>query len=436
MVKKIKSLLTKDLLLILIMSGIFRLVYYSCLSITVTPDTLSYVDYQTNIFCGQINPFRTPVYPYFIKLIRVLFGQKYLYNNIVIAQCVISFLSIINVYYIAKILFKTRLVIILVSLLFGLMIPFINYDKLIMTESLSISFVILFTCYLINYYKKPTKSKAFLVSIFLFLLIMLRPSFVAFLPPFVLYWFISLYYNHNKKMALFGISGSFLVMLLILLYSSLNFKQNGFNGISTVSNINQLDNVINAKIFKAGGDPELIKSISDELTKPENAIVHWSLLETINKTYDPTRISKYIFHCIKNEPFSYFKNILNTVINISSESIFKNYAIEKKNIISSVFYRLCKCFYIFNFSFIYMFIIINVIYVSLNLRKIIKTKSFTFILIVIIIFHFLVSIVGAQADYGRLLMPVIPLCMFYLFILIDRFYFSINKKTFSSYQNI
>src|ERR1700744_2351464 len=106
--KQLLRILSADSFWILLISAIVRLIYYSTLLTTKQTDTASYLNYHANILKGQTEALRTPVYPYFIKLAGLFSSPQNLLNNVVIAQVIISFLSIFLFYKIARTLFKYR----------------------------------------------------------------------------------------------------------------------------------------------------------------------------------------------------------------------------------------------------------------------------------------------------------------------------------------
>src|ERR1700761_2918819 len=104
---QLRKTITHPLFNILLVSGIIRMLYYTILLPTTDTDTTSYLNYHANLIKGQTEALRTPVYPYFIKLISVFNTSGSLLNHIVFAQCVLSLLSVIIFYKAAQLLLKT-----------------------------------------------------------------------------------------------------------------------------------------------------------------------------------------------------------------------------------------------------------------------------------------------------------------------------------------
>src|ERR1700748_1363885 len=70
------TVICSPLFWILLVCAILRGIYYSVLLTTSAYDTAGYVNYKANILLGQTEALRTPVYPYFIKLIGFFDSSK------------------------------------------------------------------------------------------------------------------------------------------------------------------------------------------------------------------------------------------------------------------------------------------------------------------------------------------------------------------------
>ena len=100
------------LMSILIFALCYRLYYYHYLIDTLTIDSESYINYRSNILLGEVNSFRTPLYPYFIKFVS-LFSTKNLIRNISIAQSIVAYFSIVPFYRVVANLFTQKNIIVI-----------------------------------------------------------------------------------------------------------------------------------------------------------------------------------------------------------------------------------------------------------------------------------------------------------------------------------
>ena len=432
--KRITDILSSDLFWILLISGIIRLFYYSLLLNTQDTDSPSYLNYAPNVFLGQTDGSRTPVYPYFIKLIG-LFNQQHVVNNVIIAHCIISFLSNIIFYNTVCKVFKTRGIILITSFLYGLMLPIINFDKLIRTESLSVFSIIVLLALIVSYLKKPSTTKAILLSLYIFFEIMLRPSFIILLPVVITVWVFRYFsIKQERKMCLSGLVACAMVILLILGYCNLNKRNIGFNGISTVTNVNQLDILIYADMYQNGNDAELTEAIKDNLKQPQTLGGHWNLLINITTEYKPNRIAKFVSTCIKNQPGVYISHIYHTATGLETENIFTNYATHKHGAVVSLVQGIEKFVFYFTFNLLYLFLGASAILIFVEYIKRRVISWLKVILWLIIVAQIAVAIIGAQAEYQRLTITIIPCLIILLFSYIDRIYYSIDRQKINEYS--
>jgi len=427
-----RNIITSDLLWLLIACGVFRFIYYYCfLNTDWFPDSITYLNYTANILLGQVDVMRTPVYPYFIKLIK-LFGAEQLIQNIIFAQSIISFLTIIVFYKTICIIFKNRAVIIMASLIYGIMPTIINFDKCILTESLSISAIVIFLYFIVSYFKKRTILKASLFTLYVFFLVMLRPSFIFLLPLIIIFWVIRMmFYRKDWKMCLSGLAASFVCILLIWGYIQLNYMNNGFRGIALPSNINQLDNIINANMYEYGNDSEISETIKQNLSKSQRQY-NDSVKNILYMKYSLERISRFSNNCIKNQPSIFLKYTIVKTINLSQSKATTYYARVRGGLLSELVIAFSNIFSI-TFLFIYLLLFFDVIYIIVMWVKLKQAPWFKIILESIIIGQLAIAIIGAQGEYQRLSVSVLPYFIVLLFSYFDMLLYSTDKDKLSKY---
>jgi hypothetical protein len=418
--------ITSDLFWLLVCCGTFRLVFYLSYNIgDGSGDSETYWNYSANIFQGQVDILRTPVYPYFIKMIK-LFGNNSLIQNIIAVQAIISFLVIIIFYKIACFVFRNRAVILIATLIYGIMPSIINFDKCILTESLSIDATVVFMYFIISYLKRPAIWKAILFTLYIFLTIMLRPSFVILLPVMILFWILRiLFIKAEWKNCLSGIAASIVCVMLIFGYSRLNFVNNGYNGISVVSNINQLDVIINANMYLDGNDSEITESIKSNLTEPHGP--YNSMYNILIDKFSHDRIAQYLRSCVKNQPGVYIKDALKKMVTLSKSTTRAVYVSTKGGLSGRLLSPLSH-FLSINFLIIYVLIFFDFIYIVVRMIRTRQVHWFRIILLLIIATQLVTIIIGAQGEYKRLFVIVLPCVIILLFSYADMLVSSFNKK--------
>ncbi len=414
---QINRVLSDDLFWLFLVCFSLRLLFYSNYSNTDGwfPDTKSYLNHNSNILLGQIDVLRTPGYPYLIDFIR-LFGTEHLLYNIKLAQCIISFLTIIIFYRILTFILKNRRVVFFTTIVFSITPSISNLDVCVLTESLSLNAVVIFLYLIISYLKEPKYYKTAIIALYVFFLIMLRPSFIYLIILMLIFWILrALLYKSEWKLNLLGITTSIVSIFLIGGYSQLNYINNDFNGITAVSVRNQIQNIITYNIYENGNDPEITEAIKNGS----------------DFTYSYTRMSEFVQNCILNNPSIYIRKTLMKIIDLSQATTvimlakFKNGLLGIPNLISNLF----------SISFLNLYFIILLDFVYIIVRWI-KTKQISWLKLVLWLFiagQFATIIFGSFTEYQRLFVPVLPCIIIILFSYIDMVFSSIDPSKLSKY---
>lgn len=418
--KAVVQLISAPLLWVLLLSGIVRAVYYSVLQNTIAVDTASYLNYSANILIGETEGRRTPLYPYFIKLVGLL-GHQNLIDHVVSAQILLSFLSIVVFYKISRSVFKNQRVVFAASLLYGLMLPVINFDKVVITESLSVGFSLVFIYLMVCYLQKPTHVKAWIATLFVFIAIMLRPSFIYLLPLLIVFWCLRLIIcKQERKFSLSGLAALVVVVLLLSGYSALNKRHAGFNGISLVGNNNEMAVIVSAGIYHSGSDPEISAAlqynINLEKKYPDRHIPGINIMARFN----PDRVHQFIVNCIKNQPGAYLQHIGGKLLALHNANIFTNYADHE---LSPLAFRIEKIEYlVFNIPFMVLYVVI-VVDLMMFIASWIKRRNAPWLRIflwLIITGQLAVAMMAGYSEYQRLILAAIPVLMIVLFNYVDK----------------
>ena len=421
----IAKYISDDLFWLLIACGLFRLAFYlSFNNGDGSGDSDTYWNYSSNIFKAHIDILRTPIYPYLIKIVK-LFGISSFVQNIIVVQAITSFLAIIIFYKITGFLIQNRAVKLIASVVYGIMPSFINFDKCILTESLSISAIVLFLYFIISYLKRPAILKAVLFSLYIFVTIMLRPSFIILLPVIIMFWVLRmLVFKKEWRAGLSGLAASMVCVLLMMAYSGMNFSSNGYRGLSVVSSINQLDVIINANMFMDGNDPEISATIKGNLPEPHGP--YNSMYAILYPQYSHERIARFLRSCIKNQPGVYLKDALGRMANLGSSTTRAFYVTSKGGLTGRLLSPLSHFFSI-NFLIIYILLVIDFIYIIVQWIKARQILWFKIILFSIITTHLVTIILGAQGEYKRLFVIVLPCVIILMFSYVEMLIYSINE---------
>lgn len=383
-----------------------RLLVYSFYSdYTIYPDTESYINYEANILKGEVDKFRTPVYPNFIKFIDVFSENRLeLHTNITYVQEIISIISVVILYKTLKNIFKNQSVNCFATILYGCLPSIFTYNRVILTESLSISFFVIYFCLVLKYITKPTNSKTILIAFYTLILIMLRPSFIyliIMLP--ILFITIFICKKEYKKQALLGFGGLACIGIIILGYCYLNKVQNNIFAISNVTQINQLDTVIGMGIYNTGDkQDEGIINIINKRLDGYNSIWYRTTTNKIMEEYTPQQIDEYLSRCIKNNFSMYLNKTIEKIFTISTMPCNEIYLRAKT-------FKTIRP--IINFSVIYILLFVEFVHIVFKSIKDKKISLEQIIMFITISGQLATIILGAQAEYSRLFVTVIPIML-------------------------
>jgi len=359
-----------------------------------------------DILKGEIDELRSPVYPSILKFITTLSdNEDEWHKNITLFQEIVSIISVVVLYMTLKKEFKNQSVNYFVTMLYGCLPAIFTYNRVILTESLSISFFTMYFCIIIKYLKEPTNIKTICLGLFTLFLILLRPSFIYLTVLLtIIFVLIFIIKKENRKQALLGGVVLLGIICAILGYCYLNKKQNNIFAISNVTQINQLDTVIEMGIYDTGEkqDEGIVEIINQRLDGFEST---W-YRQTTNKImeeYTSDEIAGYLKRCIKNNFGTYLVKTIEKILIISLEPADVIYLEENGtfDIIKPMIY----------FIIIYLYILFEITYV---LVKIFKNKHIPLvqsIMLITILGQLATIILGAQAEYSRLFITALPIVM-------------------------
>ena len=412
-----KETLLLGILLLLIVIGVRVGVYHFVL----TKDYETFMDTQTYSYLEQynfekFNSFRTPVYPIFIRVIG-LFGDastEQLYTNVATAQELISLASVFICYLTMRKMTKNRIIQSIATLWYGCLPSIFHYNLCILTESLSISFMMIFFYTFVCYLQNKKIIQQILLAIETLFLILLRPSFLYLLIFFAIFWGISFFKEkENRKKVGIGVLTTVTVGIAILGYVKMNQIQNGIKGLSYVNVINQADIIIGMRLYGSyennPRDDEITKII-DEGVKEEKG-PWYSLKEKIPYA----DLEGYMKKCVKYNRKRYILANITKLLELGSNSVNTIVATGKpsqERIQTNDLITLSRVALPVTFAFCYFMIAVEMItFLWRRLRKEIWTmkEQIRFYAVILIGGMIAVTILGAQAEFQRLIAPILSI---------------------------
>jgi hypothetical protein len=443
------------LILIIILGLTIQLLYYLSIhqKVIMVSDSWTYLNGAKMMQKGfYIDVYRPPVYLLILLLFGTLMTWEKYYIGVILFQVFLSILDSILIYRISNIITNKKSIGLITALMVNLSMSIYGWNFMIMTESLSIFLVTLITFLAIKYFQSPEKAYSIPLIFTLIVAIFTKPFFL-FLPILLVIIYLIKYFlipdlkykAHFKEIALSLI----LIYGLVLIYSTINFLQNGYFGITSVSNVNCFGKVLQYQLEDKGSNIKLINDINNAYAStPKDNLISKYYLEPWNfigkygwEKNNYSEIGKYSSSIIKKEFLSYTtKSLLLTLKLMIFTDPFKDFIAINHLSYNELPSKVVKSVYNF-FSIIgeLYFILILVFLVFLSyiflLRIDLITKHFNLLIItLLIIYHYLVSAFFSYGDYCRLLAPCYVLLYFLIVNSITAFAGSFSRYLSNKYR--
>ena len=401
MKNKIISLLKEPIIYVVIFCIFCQVIIYSTVDkYTLTGDSGTYLEFDENIFKGEVDQERTPVYPYFIKIIKFIGGEENYIRNVVIAQEVLFIVTIILFYYSIKQITNNKIILSIFTIIFGICPYIVLWNTTILTEPLALFEMALLVFFTLKYLKKPNKILAGSIGILIFIMIMTRPSYIYLLPIYILFWILRFIFNKEElKDNLTGIISCAICGVLILGYCGLMKINHNVFSITGISYVNTFITALDSKSYKYADNKEMVAAIDKAFEEENNTQNVWTIWEKIKDNYTEEEKKEFANSSIKNDP-NYIKYLINKVFYVSTLDIGITY-VEMQNS-NSVYKSLGHVLLPINFAIVYVMIIIAVVYLVYNLIKNKEINWYVAFFTVLIVANIFTLIVGAPFEPERL----------------------------------
>lgn len=157
--EKIVAFLKESIIYILIFCiSIQVLIYNTIPEYITTNDSYTYtIEYHSNLLKGEVDPLRTPIYPYLTKIIEKIGGQENMFRNIALFQKILFILTIMLFYDTLKKITKNKIITSVLTIIFGICPFIIFWNIMILTEALAIFEIVLLSWITIKYFEKTNK---------------------------------------------------------------------------------------------------------------------------------------------------------------------------------------------------------------------------------------------------------------------------------------
>lgn len=379
--------------------------------IGTSPDTNSYIIAWDRISQGEIDMFRTPLYPAYLGILKSLFCAKHFMLAAIIGQFIVFFVSIYPFYHIAKRIIHSGEIAFFVTLFYAVSPGIFKWNCWILTESFAISGVVFLIYCSIRLYDKYTKKYAVISMILLISLLMLRPIFIYLLPVFIMFWTLVLLSQRRRKQAIAGLCGTSISTVILIIYMLIFANKYGIFAVSSVSIYNRWfyarqEGLINPDVIV---NPSLRTYVLNSYKTHGRIIVDthdedfyykiWTEIGEVTSIYGLKEVKDALDASDVSHPWLTFKN---TKEKLSTATQWSLFPLSKSPEYLSIGF--CG-----GIKFIYILLIIYGAFVGIQMLFLKKKIWLSLLFYILGVSNLTTAIIGAPNDWSRLIMPSVPI---------------------------
>lgn len=399
--KKNKSLIIPTLVIVAIIRIIF---YQETVAYIMHGDSYSYQLYNFNgLFSGVLQD-RVPIYPVIIKIFTIICNDLW-QRFLCIAQMILSFISIIYLYKLLRLIIKWENLVALITILYGGCIAVIGWDTSILTESIALSATVLFTYFIISYLKNNKLSHGLIAIILIFFMTFFRPSFIGFVAIVFGFFILKLLLEkENRKKDLICLGTSLITIIMILMYALVFYIQHGIFSITKATVRQDLYICMFQEFYKNSGDEQFINDVEESIKTQDT---QWNAMIKILEDYGDKRVQELVKISKKESGKQYNEYLINLINSVSNEyfDAYDEFCVDnttnaKANFIKGLMFM--------KFSTVYIVLILEAF---VSIYKWIKNRKPDWIYLGLFGFSFTIlftTFVGTNVEFMRTAICVVP----------------------------
>ncbi len=293
----------------------FRLFYYSNVEwgkwLTDSADLVNYDPHYDICMFG---------YPMLIRLVRVVTGDAFCVG-VAAVQAVVSTVSVWFMYRCLMMMTKeNKLLSLIITCFYACSPSILQWDMLIMTESLTISLTVFFIYFALKWLREYKKSDAVGFVLMAFLATIVKTAaFVYVGAIFILILLIILFKKEKRKAAVFLLGLNILLGLFDLGYAAYNYTQCGLFAMSSLSSRHKLVHALRSGTYLNYPDKELVEKI-DTIYRENDYIYGYvtttPVIELFGDTWQEQNKGTlaYAKACLRSDLPAYAKDLLVTAL--------------------------------------------------------------------------------------------------------------------------
>ena len=365
-------------------------------------DTPSYLSAWENWSQGKVDTFRTPLYPMFLGAIKSIAGKAWGWVAILI-QYAIFVLSVKYFHKMANMMLKDRTALI-VTVFYAIYPTFNSWGNLLLTDSLGLSMSVFFIYASLKVIMNGSIRHTYIATLMLVLLLALRPASVSMLIPAALSFFPILFIKEKRMAGILGLAGIAVCSVCLLVYCGKVKEKTGIFTPSTVSVANDLTiaRMYGYLLPEAIEDAHLSEVLRHNYEKYglelQEGPVFYGAIGNLMDEFSVAEMKKAVNNSIRLNPALWLKALVKRFYLASLTPATRSY--------TSDLFRVHPLFPI-NIGIVILLLTAYSIIIVIQLfrRRFPVAAVFLAATSLCIIG---VSIVGAQFEYSRLILPAMP----------------------------
>lgn len=386
-------------------------------------DTVTYFSAFDTLCSGQLDSFRTPIYPIFVGSLRFVFGSAIGRIIAVLIQIAVFLMSISWFRKLAEAFLSNQTVVFWLTAIYALYPGPLTLNSCLLTESFALSGMtaLLWLTYQARFLS-DLKAAWGAVGVLL-LLIFLRPAFI-FLPfVFGFFWLIAAFRNGISRVVSVSICGIVISLLALGGYSLEIKRLYNVMAPSTVSSCNNYFTIRGANLVTLSptDNARLNASIDSILTirqMPGTIDETWTEIQSLRRVASATEVADYVARTMSSAPGACMKFILTERLAqaLKDDAAYGGYVLPPVRALTKLFAPNIG-------AAMALLLIFCIITARSDLRK----RKFSFmgwLMASLALAMISTSIIGAQNEWQRLILPAYPM----LLLILGSVFLSAAKK--------
>ncbi|MBR1882067.1 MAG: glycosyltransferase family 39 protein [Muribaculaceae bacterium] len=375
-------------------------------------DTPSYISAYRHFLSGQIDILRTPVYPFFVGMVQDVMGPRYYAWGVVALQYALFFGTIKYFYALAMRVAASPRRAFVATLCFALLPGISSWCSTLLTETLALLGSVMLLYHLVRAHDTRRVIHALAMTVWLVFLIFLRPVFVYALPILAVVWTVAVFEGRgSRRVALASLAGVVVASMLLLGYMRALQAEHGLFAQSNVSDINlyyleRYDGLMNPSFVEdAPLREKLERFVATHGEKVEDGHLIWGEWFDLKDNHSPAAVHQAIQASYQMQPLRAASKVGGRFYRVAMTAMFETRH-PVWDTINDVLSPSMSVLYLLLATY-------GVLLVWTMLRQ--RRWPWLSVLMVMLgVANLVTAVVGAQSEWGRLVVPSLPIYMLML----------------------